>query len=147
DEIYDFLEEESDIQGYDFTVSLRTFQRDLKDIESVFGIEIKYDRSQGVYRIVEDSNTEIKERMLEAFDTFNALQISERMSDYIHFENPKSKGVEHLFRSLHAIKNKRLVSSSYHNFWEESPEQRTIESYALKEFANRSYIPAYDINL
>jgi predicted DNA-binding transcriptional regulator YafY len=146
DEIYDFLEEESDIQGYDFTVSLRTFQRDLKDIESVFGIEIKYDRSQGVYRIVEDSNTEIKERMLEAFDTFNALQISERMSDYIHFENRKSKGVENLYGFLHAIKNKLLVSFSYHKFWEESPEQRTIESYALKEFANRWYILGYDIN-
>lgn len=146
DEIYDFLEEESDIQGYDFTVSLRTFQRDLKDIESVFGIEIKYDRSQGVYRIVEDGNSDIKERMLEAFDTFNALQISERMSDYIHFENRKSKGVENLYGFLHAIKNKLLVTFSYHKFWEESPEKRTIEPYALKEFANRWYILGYDIN-
>lgn len=144
DEISDFLEEESEIQGYDFTVSLRTFQRDLKDIESVFGIEIKYDRSQGVYRIIEDSNSEIKERMLEAFDTFNALQISERMSDFIHFENRKSKGVENLYGFLHAIKNKLLVTFTYHKFWKEQPENRIIEPYALKEFANRWYILGYD---
>lgn len=144
DEISDFLEEESEIQGYDFTVSLRTFQRDLKDIESVFGIEVKYDRSQGVYQIIEDSNSEIKERMLEAFDTFNALQISERMSDFIHFENRKSKGVENLYGFLHAIKNKLLVTFTYHKFWKEQPENRIIEPYALKEFANRWYILGYD---
>lgn len=144
DEICDFLEEESEIQGYDFAISLRTFQRDLKDIESVFGIEVKYDRSQGVYRIIEDSNSEIKERMLEAFDTFNALQISERMSDFIHFENRKSKGVENLYGFLHAIKNKLLVTFTYHKFWKEQSENRTIEPYALKEFANRWYILGYD---
>ena len=144
EEISDFLEEESDIQGYDFTVSLRTFQRDVKDIESVFGIEIKYDRSQGVYRIAEDANSGIKERMLEAFDTFNALQISERVSDYIHFENRKSKGTENLYGLLHAIKNKQLISFTYHKFWEEQSEQRTIEPYSLKEFANRWYILGYD---
>lgn len=146
DEISDFLEEESDIQGYDFTVSLRTFQRDLKDIESVFGIEVKYDRSQGVYRITEDANSGIKERMLEAFDTFNALQISERMSDFIHFENRKSKGTEYLYGFLHAIKNKQIVSFTYHKFWETQPENRIIEPYALKEFANRWYIIGYDIS-
>lgn len=144
DEIFDFLEEESEIQGYDFAVSLRTFQRDLKDIESVFGIEIKYDRSQGVYRIAEDANSGIKERMLEAFDTFNALQISERVSDHIHFENRKSKGTENLYGLLHAIKNKQLISFTYHKFWEEQSEQRTIEPYSLKEFANRWYILGYD---
>lgn len=144
EEISDFLEEESDIQGYDFMVSLRTFQRDVKDIESVFGIEIKYDRSQGVYRIAEDANSGIKERMLEAFDTFNALQISERVSDHIHFENRKSKGTENLYGLLHAIKNKQLISFTYHKFWEEQSEQRTIEPYSLKEFANRWYILGYD---
>lgn len=143
-EIFNFLEEESEIQGYDFAVSLRTFQRDLKDIESVFGIEIKYDRSQGVYQVIEDNNSEIKERMLEAFNTFNALQISERMSDYIHFENQKSKGVENLYGFLHAIKNKLLVTFTYHKFWKENPENRTIKPYALKEFANRWYILGYD---
>lgn len=144
EEISDFLDEESDIQDYDFRVSIRTFQRDIKDIESVFGIEIKYDRSQGVYRIVEDSNSGIKERMLEAFDTFNALQISEKVSDFIHFENRKSKGTENLYGFLHAIKNKQLVSFTYQKFWEEQPEKRTIEPYVLKEFANRWYVLGYD---
>lgn len=143
-EVYDFLEEESEIQGYDFRISVRTFQRDIREIESVFGIEIQYDRSNKVYQITEDTNSGIKERMLEAFDTFNALQISERISDYIHFENRKSRGTENLYGLLHAIKNKQLISFSYQKFWEEEPENRTIEPYVLKEFANRWYILGYD---
>src|SRR5690606_35229082 len=144
EEISDFLDEESDIQDYDFRVSIRTFQRDIQDINSVFGIEIKHDRSQGVYQIIEDTNSGIKERMLEAFDTFNALQISEKVSNFIHFENRKSKGTENLYGFLHAIKNKQLVSFTYQKFWEEQPEKRTIEPYVLKEFANRWYILGYD---
>lgn len=142
--ISDFLNNESEVQEYNFRVSIRTFQRDLKDIESVFGIEIKYDRSLGVYQIMEDSNSEMKERMLEAFETFNALQTSEKVSDFIHFENRKSKGTGNLYRFVLAIKNKQLVSFIYQKFKEEKPETRTIEPYVLKEFANRWYIIGYD---
>ena len=142
--ISDFLDYESEIQDYDFRVSIRTFQRDLKDIESVFGIEIKYNRSSGVYQIVEDSNSGIKERMLEAFDTFNALQISEKVSNFIHFENRKPKGTENLYGFLHAIKNRQFISFIYQKFKEEQPETRTIEPYVLKEFSNRWYIIGYD---
>lgn len=144
DEIVHFLDDESELQGYDFRVSLRTFQRDLQDIASVFGIEIKYDRSKGVYQIVEDYNSGIKEQMLEAFDVFNALQISEKVSDFIHFESRKSKGTENLYGFLHAIKNKLLVSFTYQKFGEQHTENRTIEPYILKEFANRWYILGYD---
>ena len=85
-EISDYLAFESDLQGYDFNVSKRTFQRDLEDIRSIYNIDIQYDFSRKVYYIDFDKLSEINERILEAFDTFNALNIADRLSDYIHFE-------------------------------------------------------------
>lgn len=42
-EINDHLKTESELQGYNFTSSKRTFQRDLEQIRSVYHTNIKYD--------------------------------------------------------------------------------------------------------
>lgn len=88
-EIDSFLSHQSELQGYNFNVSKRQFQRDLKDISSVFEVEIKYDPKQQVYRINEDEQSEISQRRMEAFDTFNSLKIGESTSNSIHFEKRK----------------------------------------------------------
>ena len=85
-EIDDYLTLESELQSYKFNVSKRTFLRDLEDIRSIYNIDIQYDFSRKVYSINKDQQLEVNERILEAFDTFNALNISDRLSDYIHFE-------------------------------------------------------------
>ncbi|MCK4661528.1 MAG: hypothetical protein KAT68_01575 [Bacteroidales bacterium] len=72
-EISDYLALESELQEYNFNVSKRTFQRDLEDIRSVYNINIQYDYSRKVYYIDFDQQPEVNERILEAFDTFNAL--------------------------------------------------------------------------
>ena len=41
-EIMAFLELESEIQGYNYIVSRRTFIRDLEDIRSLYNIDIQY---------------------------------------------------------------------------------------------------------
>ena len=84
-EISEKLALESEIQAYDFNVSKRTFQRDLNDIRSLYGVDVKYDRSGKVYYIDFDEHPEISERIIEAFDIFNALNISNRLSNHIHF--------------------------------------------------------------
>ena len=60
-EISDYLAFESDLQGYDFNVSKRTFQRDLEDIRSIYNIDIQYDFSRKVYYIDFDKLSEINE--------------------------------------------------------------------------------------
>ncbi len=144
-EIADYLALESEIQGYDFNISKRTFQRDVEDIGSLYGIDIRYDFSQKVYRITFDDRSEISERILEAFDTFNAFSISERLSNHIHFEKRRPQGTENLYGLLHAIKNRLQVSFQYHKFWDDEISQRTVEPYALKEFKNRWYLLANDL--
>jgi predicted DNA-binding transcriptional regulator YafY len=144
-EISDYLADESDLQGYDYNVSKLTFQRDVEDIRSIYNIDIQYDFSRRVYYIDSQENPDVSERILEAFDTFNALNISERLSNYIHFEKRRSTGTENLYGLLHAIKNKFLVSFKYQKFWDDEPSGRTAEPYALKEHKNRWYVIARDL--
>jgi predicted DNA-binding transcriptional regulator YafY len=143
-EIEDYLKLESELQGYNYIISKRTFQRDLNAIRSIFNIDILFDFSRKVYYIEMDHEPEVNKRIMEAFDTFNALNISERLSYYIHFEKRQSQGTEHLNGILHAIKNQYKISFTYQKYWEDSFSTRTVEPYALKEFKNRWYVLASD---
>jgi predicted DNA-binding transcriptional regulator YafY len=145
EEISKYLSLESELQEYNFNISKRTFQRDLDDIRSLYNIDIVYDFSRKVYYIDFDEQSEVNERILEAFDTFNALNISDRLSNYIHFEKRRPQGTENLYGLLHAIQNKVQIAFSYQKFWEDEISQRTVEPYALKEFKNRWYVLANDL--
>ena len=145
EQISTYLSLESELQEYNFNVSKRTFQRDLDDIRSLYNIDIVYDFSRKVYFIDLEEQPELNERILEAFDTFSALNITDRLSNYIHFEKRRPQGTENLYGLLHAIKNKVQISFSYKKFWEDEISQRTAEPYALKEFKNRWYVLANDL--
>lgn len=145
-EISKYLLFESELQEYNFNVSKRTFKRDLEDISSLYNIDIVYDFSRKVYYIDFDNQPEINERIFEAFDTFNALNISDRLSDYIHFEKRRPQGTENLYGLLHAIKNQVQIKFTYQKYWEDELTQRQVEPYALKEFKNRWYVLAKDLN-
>lgn len=140
------LEIESEIQSYNYNISKRTFQRDLNDIRSIYNINICFDFSRKVYYIDFDDNEDYSERILEAFDTFNALNITDRISNDIHFEKRRPLGTENFHGLLHAIKNKRQIKFSYKKFWATQGKERTTEPYALKEFKNRWYVIALDVN-
>ena len=145
EQISTYLSLESELQEYNFNVSKRTFQRDLDDIRSLYNIDIVYDFSRRVYFIDFEEQPELNERILEAFDTFNALNITDRLSNYIHFEKRRPQGTENLYGLLHAIKKKVQIAFSYQKFWEDEMSQRTAEPYALKEFKNRWYLLADDL--
>jgi predicted DNA-binding transcriptional regulator YafY len=144
-EIEDYLKFESEIQGYNFITSKRTFQRDLNAIRSIFNIDILFNFSRKVYYIDTDQQPEVNKRVLEAFDTFNALNISERLSDFIHFEKRQSKGTEHLYGILNAIRKQFQISFTYQKYWEDKTDTRMVEPYVLKEFKNRWYVLANDL--
>lgn len=145
EEIADYLERQSEFEDYDFNISKRTFQRDLNDIREVYKIDIQYDRSLQHYFISDDEHPEINERILEAFDTFNALNMADRLSNDIHFEKRRPKGTEHLHGVLHAMRNKVKIKFSYSSFFEEGQTVRFIEPYALKEFKYRWYVIGKDL--
>ncbi len=138
-EIKDYLALESEIQGYDFNISSRTFQRDLEDILFLFRIEISYDFSRKVYFIEEESE-ESTSRILETFDMLNALELTERLSKYVHFEKRRMSGTQYLYDILHAIEKKKQTQFFYKKFWENTGRQRIGNPLALKESEHRWYL-------
>lgn len=140
-----YLVRQSELQGAVFNISKRQFQRDLRDIESIFEIEIKFDFRRKIYAINEDESSEMSERRLEALDVFNALKIGESSSKSIHFEKRKPQGTENFHGLLHAIKNQQQISFIYQKYWEVELTHRTVEPYALKEFKSRWYVLGKDL--
>jgi predicted DNA-binding transcriptional regulator YafY len=143
-EILAYLDEKSVDDGYNYSISKRTLQRDIDEIRSLFNIDIQYNKSENIYFIYDEGDSEASERILEAFDTFNALQMSERVSEYIHFEKRKPQGTQNLYGLLHAIKNRLAINFTYHKFWDSNFTKRTAEPYALKEYRSRWYLIAND---
>ena len=143
-EIADYLALESDIQDSNFNTSQRTFQRDVADIGSIYGIYIKYDFLGKFYYIEEEFEPEVNDRLFEAFDVYNALKINEQNKRYIYSEKRHAQGTEHLYGLLHAIKNRLQVSFAYQKYYRENAVQRTVCPLALKEFKRRWYLVAQD---
>lgn len=145
-EINDFLEKESEFRGYNLVRDKRTFNRDLDAIRSIYDIDIQYNFKSKVYEIIQDEQNDKNLRMVEALDIFNALKISENISNVIHFEKRRPNGSEHLNGLLHAIQNRVQIKFSYQKYWEDSPKLREVEPHALKEFKNRWYLLGVNVN-
>ncbi|MDG5800786.1 WYL domain-containing protein [Marinilabiliaceae bacterium ANBcel2] len=146
EEILNELQLESEIHSYNYAVSKRTFKRDLEDIYSIYGIDIQFDFSANVYRIVDEANDDSNHRLLEAFDTFNALKVTRRLPQYIHFESRCARGTENMSGLLHAIQNNLRITFTYFKYWSGSSELRHVEPLALKESINRWYVVAHDLD-
>ncbi len=140
---FDYLQMQDDTLNIGF--SKRTLQRDIREIRNLFGIDIEYSSSAKGY-FISQSETEnmIFQRMIEAFDMFNSLNLAQDLTPFIHLEKRKPQGTENLYGLLHAIKNKLQIKFTYQKFWEEEITERTTEPYSLKEFKNRWYLLAKD---
>jgi predicted DNA-binding transcriptional regulator YafY len=140
---FDYLQMQDDNLQIGF--SKRTLQRDIKEIRNVFGIDIEYSKSQKGYFISQNENENMNfQRMMEAFDMFNSLNLAQDLTPFIHLEKRRPQGTDNLYGLLHAIKNRLQIKFTYQKFWEEELSQRIVEPYALKEFKNRWYIMAKD---
>jgi predicted DNA-binding transcriptional regulator YafY len=140
---FDYLQMQDDTLNIGF--SKRTLQRDLKEIRNVFGIDIEYSKTNKGYYISQSETENMNfQRMIEAFDMFNSLNLAQDLTPFIHLEKRRPQGTENLYGLLHAIKNKLKIKFTYQKFWEEEVSKRLVEPYALKEFKNRWYILAKD---
>jgi len=97
-------------------ISLRTFQRDLNEIRTIFNIDIKCNNSNQYY-IAEEGNPGFNNRMMEAFDIINSLSAGQQLTPYILLEKRFPLGTEHLYGLLHAIRNSHIVRFSYQKYY------------------------------
>ena len=143
-EIQNFLQKESDSQGYDFNISERTFSRDVEEIDFLFNIEIKYNHFLKKYEIVTDDTEEITERMIEAFDIFNALNMKEHLDNCIHIETRRPSGTEYLYPLIMAIRKQQEIRIQYAKFGTNVLSERILQPYGIKEFRNWWFLLAKD---
>lgn len=147
EEIQKYLAEQSINDEENYEISIRTFQREIKEIASTHGIEITYNRSQGVYEIVYDGNEERNERLMENFEIIDALKISSNLANHLILEKRRPLGTNNMNYLIHAIKNRNEISFSYSKYWTGDlvDTRRKVQPLALKEARYRWYLLAKDL--
>jgi predicted DNA-binding transcriptional regulator YafY len=145
EEIREFLETERELRDLSGTISLRTFQRDLKEIATLFRVTIAFDYNRKAYYIEEDEGSDLNNRLVESLDTIHSLSMAHDMGSYMYFEKRKANGSQHLFGFLHAIKNHIVLELKHQKFDDDIPTVRAVAPYALKESRGRWYLVAKDM--
>lgn len=144
-EINEYLEREFGILDSPKTISIRTFQRDINEIRTIFNIDIKCN-SSNQYFINEEDNSDFNNRMMEAFDVFNSLSAGQQLTPYIQLESRCSLGTENINGILHSIRNRLVLIIRYLKYDDDVESTREVHPYILKEYKGRWYLLAKDNN-
>ena len=144
EELQDEISVDPDSREEKLLTSQRTFQRDILDIESIYGIEISSDKSRNVYLIEDDVEDESTQRLRENYDLLNAIRLSKGMGNSLNFEKRKALGTKHMAGLLYAVQNSLEVEFEYLKFWDGSKTNRRVHPISLKEARNRWYLVAAD---
>lgn len=145
-ELSEYLDNHAEFTDEVIGFSKRTFQRDMQDIRAIFNTDILYDRKSKSYFIDSANKSTTTDRLLDAFEMFNALNLSDDLSHFIHFEKRKPQGTHHFHGLLHCIKNHFVVNFLYHKYDDDIIVKREVEPYAFKEFKGRLYLIAKNQN-
>jgi len=128
-----------------FEYSIRTFERDKKDILTLFGISIEYNRKDKAYYIDEDEiEDQSVTRMIDAFSIHHALQEGNKLSPSVFLEKRKSLGTENIHGIIHAIQNGVMLKFTHQKHWIDDITQREVKPIAIKESQQRWYLIAWD---
>lgn len=128
-------------------VSLRTLQRDIKEIENLFGIEIKHLKNQEGYCIKEvgEGWWGRYEQLFLNFEVLNALEGDNQLESYVLAEHHRPSHSEWLFPLLRAIKFRHPVSFRYRLVrYGNKLEEKEVRPHYLKESNQRWYLLAYE---
>ena len=128
-----------------FEYSIRTFERDKKDILTLFGISIEYNRKDKAYYIDEDEiEDQSVTRMIDAFSIHHALQEGNKLSPSVFLEKRKSLGTENIHGIIHAIQNGVMLKFTHQKHWIDDITQREVKPIAIKESQQRWYLICWD---
>lgn len=130
------------------TYSIRTLQRDIKEISRLFNLDI-HNKKKGDNRYYIESRPVIQEdeynqKLLESFQVSNVMKLHPDFSDFIFFETRKPTGLEHFYDLFYAVRNKRIVSFDHYNYQNKVMTSRKVHPLGLKESKNRWYLIAID---
>jgi proteasome accessory factor B len=146
EQIAKWLDDESVIQDKDFSISLRTLQRDIKDILTQLGIEIANEKKGDKRYFIKNraETEEYGERLLESYQIVNAINAAQEFTNIVFLESRKPKGLDNFYGLLHAIRNKRVLNFSHTKFPNQILSSRTVHPLGLRESQGRWYLIAVD---
>ena len=121
----------------------RTFADCLRAIEETFDIDISSDARNGYrYRIVQRDwleNDRVKDWLLSAFAVNGLLQDSRGLRERVMYEDIPS-GNDYLLTVLEAMKENRVLTMTYQDYFDEEPREIMLEPYCVRVFRQRWYI-------
>lgn len=131
---------------YDITVAARTLERDLKILNTDFGIEVCYNRMKNGYHINEQDKDQVVDFLQfagriylgnlfqEGLKDFEILKNSVVLEDETNFE-----GVQHIQPILLAIKNRCMIGFVHENYQKQTKTNYHIIPLQLREYQGRWY--------
>ena len=146
DELISYLNLQMELRGYEVGLSLRTLQRDIAEIETMFEIEIKNRRGEGYFIFDRTDNADIRyEELLLNFDLLNSLNNSNDISGFIIPEHHRPRGAESIPALIHAIKSSSVITFDYRLIRKDNKIiPKTVNPHFLKESLGLWYLVAVD---
>lgn len=143
DQVESLLKKKSEGTDLDLQISKRTLNRDLKEIQELFGLVIEFDFKSARYQINTEESSENHLELMESFETIQAFGRANRLKGKVFFEKRLARGTEYLKSILEAIENQEAIQIEYEKFWLWETENRKIRPIALKEYLHRWYVMAW----
>lgn len=148
EELIQYLNLQMDLRGYTVGISVRTLQRDIRDIEEMFEVEIKNRRGLGYYIAEQTDDADIKYgELLMNFDLLTSISHDSQAVGFIIPEHHRPKGSDCIPTLIAAIKESRKVSFNYTLYRQDNRiVSKTACPYFLKESLGLWYMMASDVN-
>lgn len=143
-QLEDLLELKSN--DLDLRISKRTLNRDLKEIQELFGLVITFNFKTAKYSLDIEESSENHLELLESFETIQAFGRARKLSGKVFFEQRTARGTEFLKSILEAIEDQKGICIIYEKFWTQTPLKRILKPIALKEYLHRWYVLGWNEN-
>ena len=147
-ELLTYIDTQMSARGFETGMTVRTLQRDINDIDLIFGVEIKNYRGYGYYIADKTGDTEIRyKELLINFDLLTSLSGDTNSESYIIPEHHRPKGSDQIPTLIKAIKENWIITFTYTMVRQNNKEiTKRVKPYFLKESLGLWYLIAKDEN-
>ena len=148
DSLISYLNLQMEIRGYEIGISQRTLQRDMKDILSMFELEIKNYRGHGYYIAERPIDNDVRyEELLTNFDLLTSLNQESQTAGFIIPEHHRPKGNDSIPILIKAIKDCSVLKFDYRLVRKDDKViSKTVKPHFLKESLGLWCLLALDEN-
>lgn len=147
EEISNLLDIDSEATARDLRISKRSLQRDIQNIRTIYGIDIKFNEAIKKYKLAEDVSTNHSPtRILGHLDILMALTSKNTLPNTIILQEHQDTGTGQLAPILEAIYKGLNITFLHTNISTGDVKSRKLNPYGLKEHDQRWYVFGYDLD-